>query len=207
MSPLPTRAPPDPRRPQRALLGMPSSGLLRLARDQSGVAAIEAALTFPILILLFFGIVNIADYVANVNKVVTASSVVGDLVTRNDTTVTRASITDYFQAAELAIWPIPINTVRLEVAAYRKTGGTIAATPQWRVMSTGGRDCDSVQTQPLTNLVDNGQDVIVSVACMNYVPPVVEFLGINIIGFRSINIREQMAMRPRKSNTIVCTGC
>jgi Flp pilus assembly protein TadG len=185
----------------------PRSRLARLARDQSGVAAIEAALTFPMLILLFLGIVNVADYANNLNKVVTASALVGDLVSRNDTTVTSAAITDYFEAAELAIWPIDIDNVRLQVAAYRKTSGTINSKPQWTVSSNGGEACDTVDTTQLTDLVDNGQDVIVSVACTEYVPPVVSFMWGNILGFSSITIREQMAMRPRISSTIGCTGC
>lgn len=189
-----------------------STGLRGLARDQSGVAAIEAALTFPILILLFFGIVNIADYVANINKIVTASAVVGDLVARNDTTVTGAAIEDYFKAAEMAAWPIPFNTVRLEVRAYRKTGTVINATPQWskikRATGTGAvTSCAPVVPGNLTNLINSGEDVIVAVACMNYEPPVVQFLGGNILGFASTRISDQMAMRPRISGTIACTGC
>ena len=181
------------------------SAVRRFGADQSGVAAIEAAITFPILILLFFGVVNVADYVATLNRIVTASNLTGDLVARNDGTVTSSAIDDYFTAAGLAIRPINAADVRMSVYAFRKNGQTM--TQQWSRSSAGGTAACAIDTSTLSTLVNNGQDVIVSVACTNYAPPVVTFMGANILGFTSITITEQMALRPRISDTIACSGC
>jgi Flp pilus assembly protein TadG len=181
-----------------------NSAVRRFGADQSGVAAIEAAITFPILILLFFGVVNVADYVATLNRIVTASNLTGDLVARNDGTVTSSAIDDYFTGAGLAIRPLDPDNVRMSVSAYRKSGEVM--TEQWTHSSAGGDECN-VDTSALSSLVSEGQDVIVSVACTNYAPPVVTFMGANILGFTSITITEQMALRPRISDTIACSGC
>ena len=173
--------------------------------NQSGVAAIEAAITFPILILLFFGVVNVADYVATLNRIVTASNLLGNLVQRNDTTVTSSSIDEYFTGAGLAIRPINAADVRMSVYAFRKNGQTM--TQQWSRSSAGGTAACDIDTSTLSTLVDNGQDVVLAVACTSYAPPVVTFMGANILGFASITITEQMIAKPTISGTIACTGC
>ena len=58
------------------------SCLKRLARDASGVAAVEFALVLPVLMLLYLGSVEVARYVLINHKVEKATSTVADVVSQ-----------------------------------------------------------------------------------------------------------------------------
>ena len=53
----------------------------------SGVAAIEFAIVFPILLMLLFGIINVVQDLAMSRRITAAAELVADLVTRRDTTI------------------------------------------------------------------------------------------------------------------------
>jgi hypothetical protein len=42
---------------------------------------------------------------------------------------------------------------------------------------------------------------------MNYSPYIASFLGKAILGATSFTLSEQIALRPRQSTTLACTGC
>lgn len=179
--------------------------LIRLRKDQSGVAALEIAFIMPFLLFLYFGLVDLTAMISLNRKVTYASSVVADLVTQNDTTVTSSSIDDYFQAAALVMKPTPMTNIRIEVYQYRNVTGTI--TNQWRRKSTTGPSCAAPSTTGMTNLMTDGNDLIVAVLCTEYSPYIATFLGQNILGATSFTMNEQIALRPRQSATLTCTGC
>jgi hypothetical protein len=53
----------------------------------------------------------------------------------------------------------------------------------------------------------DGNDLIVAVLCTQYTPYIATFLGQNILGATTFTMNEQIALRPRQSATLVCTGC
>ena len=53
----------------------------------------------------------------------------------------------------------------------------------------------------------DGNDVIVTVVCTTYSPYMATFLGKAVLGATSFNMSEQIALRPRSSTTLACTGC
>jgi Flp pilus assembly protein TadG len=176
------------------------------SRDQSGVAAVELAITLPFLLLLFFGLINVADYMSRKSRLATATALVGDLVARNDAVVSRRDIEDYFTAAGLLLGAAPGSGVTIDVRALRKTGGVLADTPQWS-RSWGGGACAPSGLKPLQDATGDGHDIIVAVSCMTYEPPVASFLGTDILGFASSTLRQQMAMAPHRSATLSCNDC
>lgn len=180
--------------------------LQRFGRDQSGVAAVEMALTLPFLLLLFFGVVNMADYIASRSRIATATALVADLVARHDAVISRRDIDDYFVAAGLSLGASGSNQVRIEVRALRKSGGELATTPRWS-RGWGGSQCPAPDLQSLSGVIENERDIIVTLSCMSYTPPVASFLGGDILGFASTTIIHQMAAVPRESVTLSCNDC
>ena len=77
-------------------------GLGRLFHDRRGVAALEFALTFPIMAALLVGMVEIATTVQSLMKYNLSAHTVTDLVSRCRT-VDAADLTDDFMAAALII--------------------------------------------------------------------------------------------------------
>lgn len=174
-------------------------------RDSRGVAAIEIALIMPFLLILFFGLVDITSLISLNRKVTYAASVVSDLVTQNQTTVLGTNITDYFNAAKLVMKPTDIADVRVEIYQFRKVGSTV--TGQWNKKSTGGTACGTPSTSGLANLMADGNDIIVAKVCTTYTPWVATVLGQSILGATSFTMGEEIALRPRQSLTLDCTGC
>jgi len=179
--------------------------LIRFRKETSGVAALEMAFIMPFLLFLYFGLVDLTAMISLNRKVTYAASVVADLVTQNETTVTAGAIDDYFNAAELVLMPTPIANARVEVYQYRRINGTI--TNQWSRKSSGGVGCGAPNTSGLADLMSDNNDVVVAVVCTTYTPYVATFLGKTILGATSFSMNEQNAVRPRQSLTLTCSGC
>lgn len=179
--------------------------LVALRNDSRGVAAIEMAFIMPFLLFLYFGLVDLTSLISLNRKVTYAAGVIADLVTQNESTVTGAAITGYFDAAKMVMKPTAIANVRIEVYQFRNVSGTI--TSIWNKKSSGGAACGMPSTSGLSSLMTDGNDVIVAVVCTTYTPFMATFLGKMILGATSFTMSEEIALRPRQSATLACTGC
>ena len=170
---------------------------------RAGVAAIEFALVFPVLALLFFGMIDLTHYILTAQKVNSAAALVADLVTRHINAIPTASVDDYFLAAKLLFKPATPN-LQIDVYDYaQNANGNL--TLRWQ--KSLGRPCDP----PVINMNDPNDpvakalpdsDVVVAVACMPYTAPVPFIAGIQEVVFSS-SLQGQMALRPRQSITLL----
>ena len=179
--------------------------LTSFIRDSRGIAAIEMAFIMPFLLFLYFGLVDLTALISLNRKATYAASVVADLVTQNDTTVKASDISDYFNAASMVMDPTPMTNVRVEVYQFHSNSGAI--TSQWNKPSTGGTSCGTPSTSGMSNLMTDGNDLVVAVVCTTYTPYIATFLGSAILGATSFTLSEQIALRPRQSSALACTGC
>lgn len=177
----------------------------RYLRDNRGIAAIETAFILPFLLFLYFGLIDLTAMISLNRKVTYSASVVADLVTQNNTTVTSTNIDDYFKAAGLVMKPRPITDVRVEVYMFRKVSGN--PTNKWKKLSTGGSDCGTPSTSGMANLMTDNNDLIVGVVCTTFSPYIASFLGKTILGATTFNMNEQIALRPRQSTVLDCPTC
>ena len=179
--------------------------LILFGKDCRGIAAIEMAFIMPFLLFVYFGLIDLTAMISLNRKVTYGASAVADLVTQNKDTVTSANIDDYVKAAALVMKPTPIADVRVEVYMFRKVSG--AATNKWKTVSSGGPACGTPSATGLTNLMTDGNDLIIGVVCTNYTPYIATFLGDNILGATTFSMNEQIALRPRQSTLLVCATC
>lgn len=177
----------------------------RFIADTRGVAAIEMAFIMPFLLFLYFGLVDLTDLISTTRKINYTASVVGDLVAQNDTTITKATIADYFNAAAMVMKPKPINQVRIEVYQYRKVQGV--PTNQWSTNNGGTGNCGAPSILGMLNLMSDNNDLIVTRVCSTYSPYVASFLGSMILGATSFPLADEIALRPRQSNALACSDC
>src|ERR1700755_1455005 len=78
--------------------------LVALWRDRSGVAATEFAVIVPLMLVLFFGVVEFSTGVAVDRKVTLVARTLSDLVSQN-TSVTDTQFTNIFNAGTRVMSP------------------------------------------------------------------------------------------------------
>lgn len=172
---------------------------LALARryklSQKGVIAIEAAFIFPVVILMYFGMLDLIQFVSVNRRVAAASGAVADLVNANDKTVSAAQIDDYFNAAYMNLKPVPQGNIRVEVYNFRMVSG--AATLNWSRNSAGGAACGATPTSAGFPTVVNNHDTTVTRVCTSYTPFFGRFMGQTLLGTTAIKLTKTIFGRPR----------
>jgi Flp pilus assembly protein TadG len=109
---------------------MRQRGFTSYLKAQSGVAAIEFAFILPVMLLLYFGMMDLTSLVVNNRKVTTVASAVADLTSQSRTSILKSQIDDYMKVANLVLNPMPTSGVTVTVYGYRNSGGT--ATKIWQ---------------------------------------------------------------------------
>lgn len=170
-------------------------------RETRGVAAIEFAIIFPLLLMIFFVIVNLSQYVSMNRKLTVTANLVADLVTRKKE-ITQSDLDDFFVAAELSLRPVEISGVRIDVHKFAKGGA------DWTKSSPGGAACRAPTRTNYTTLL-NATDLIVVVVCMpSFDAPASVSSPAAIGNFFQIFAppRQEVVMRPRLGTTLkFCT--
>src|SRR6516162_6596126 len=83
-----------------------------IARDCSGIALMEAAIVFPVLIILFFGVSELSEGFIASRRVVAAAYTAADLVARLQT-VSSSDLTALKSMIDETIKPLPVATLGL----------------------------------------------------------------------------------------------
>lgn len=78
----------------------------RIARDQSGLAAVEFALILPVMLILFFGIFETSQALSARADVVNLTSAAADLVAQ-ESAATTDDIGNVYNAASAMLYPFP----------------------------------------------------------------------------------------------------
>lgn len=92
------------------------SNLSRLRRDKRGVSAIEFALVFPVLLLIYFGIVGVTQILSVDRKVTSIASSTADLVSQ-ETILNNTIIQDIYTASISLIAPFSTNSISIVVTS------------------------------------------------------------------------------------------
>jgi Flp pilus assembly protein TadG len=173
----------------------------RYARDARGVASIEMALIFPVMLIVFVGLVDVSNLLTANRRVTLTASTLGDLVTQSPGSVTTADLDGFFDAASPIMDPFPATSTSLELYTYTPSGGS--ATLDWEYKS-GDVACGAAPTVDATKLtlMAEDNDVVVSRTCYIWEP----VLGI-ILGFATTTIQDQLMLRPRQTARITCDDC
>jgi Flp pilus assembly protein TadG len=88
-----------------------------LPGDRSGLAAVEFAMIVPLMLVLFFGLNELSSGIAVNRKVTLMARTLSDLTSQN-TTVTDAQLTNFFNASKAILTPYastPVNATISEL--------------------------------------------------------------------------------------------
>ena len=104
-----------------------------LRHDHSGLAAVEFALIFPIMLLLFLGSFETTNLVLAYMKVEASAETAADLVaqTRVNTVLQSTDFTNITNAAKQVLTPLPTSGTLLKIAYASVTYNTGSAVIDW----------------------------------------------------------------------------
>jgi len=170
----------------------------RLGRDERGVSAIEFAMLAPVLIAFYFGMAEFCQGFMAQKRMGHVSAMVADLVAQEESVAT-ANLDDIFNIGGLIMKPFSTAALQQRVSSVTRTAGV--ATVDWsRGAGMTARPVSSTITLP-TDLIADGESVIVSEATYDYDSPVDYFMP-GITRFSHI-----YSLRPRTVDKTLCSNC
>jgi Flp pilus assembly protein TadG len=171
----------------------------RIRRDQRGTAAVEFALIAPIMITIYFGLVETCEAVLAERKADHVASAVGDLVAQS-TGVSTSDLADIFAIGNTIMSPFSTTTLQMRVTSLTPNGaGNPAVTWSYGAGGLGALSAGTVKTLPIT--VGSGDSVIMSEVTYQYNSPLKYILP------NALTFNEVYYLRPRQVSQISCTGC
>lgn len=180
-----------------AMIGL----LRRFRRDDRGVSAIELSLLLPFMLSLYLGGVQLSQAIDIDRKVTLAARTVADLTSQVAST-DNAGVNTILNAATQVMSPYADGTsdaaklmVRVSVI---KIDASLNPTIEWSKAKNGSA-LTSVNIPPALRVANTY--LVLGEARYAYTPPI----GYTLTG--TMNLDDQIYMRPRLSTTVTCTGC
>ena len=179
------------------------SRLMRKARslrkDQSGMAAIEMAFVFPVMLTIYFGLVDITNLLSANRRVTLAASTLADLVTQAPGVVTKADLNGFYNAVKPIMDPFPSTDVKIQIYGYRKNGTNVEV--RWKDIKNANCGGDP-STTGLIDLMNENNDLVMARVCISVTP-----ITGKIVGSAPFTLTDSLVLRPRQSTTITCSDC
>ncbi len=174
----------------------------RLTRDSRATAAIEFALIFPVLVLLYVGAVEIGNLLTIDRRLTEVASAAADL-TAQVKSVSTSDLSDVTSAATSIMTPYsttPLNMVISSVVADQNNVGKVA----WSYALKGAPRAKGSTYNVPAGLTSAGSSVIVAEISYAFTP----LLGLSqIFSPGTFTIQRTFYERPRRSLTVACTNC
>ncbi len=140
--------------------------LRSLRGDVRGTSAIEFAILAPLMILVFFGLVEVGQVVLASRRTAHAASTISDLVAQQSSVSTSAT-TDDFAAAQQVMTPMSPTSLQMKVTSVTlQSNGTV--TVDWSDVPPGGGLAADIKgatyPAPAGMLTNTGDSMIVGTA-------------------------------------------
>lgn len=169
----------------------------QLRDDTRGLSAVEFAVIVPMMLVLFFGLVEISNGVAADRKVTLTARALSDLISQA-VTVTDSDISESFSASKGVMSPFDTSTIKSVVSEVKIDANGVAKIA-WSKANANAtkRATDSAVTLPANLNVPNTY-LIWSEVSYTYKP------SVNwIVSASGIPLSEQFFTRPRQSNCVL----
>lgn len=174
-----------------------------LLKCQRGVVAIEMAFIGPFMLLLYFGLLDMTNFMTENRKTIAIAGSVGDLIGQHRRSVLLSDITDYLRVGNMIMKPDTDGDVRIVVTTYRKVGNV--PTPIWSRNNGKGVACaNTVPNAEILALMELNNDVVVTQVCTK----IRLFSGKLLTFYRpdksDFDVENFVMVRPRVALTLEC---
>lgn len=167
-----------------------------LASDQRGISAIEFSLLMPLMMVMYFGSIEVTDAISADRQVTLVASTVADITTEY-TSVAAGDVTNILNAASTVFYPFSNAQVVLSSVVIDANGNAYV---DWSATQNGTQRSGNVTSLVPSALRVANTSLIWGEATYVYRPS----LGYVITG--SFNLYNQIFMRPRLSACVQYTG-
>ncbi len=170
---------------------------IRWIREQNAAALPEFALLFPILVAMIMGVFDIGRALTINQKVISASQIIADLITRNQN-IESEQLDDIIAAGQMALDPYDRAPMGYDIVSIQFDD---EGDPQelWRV--TDNTDENEDMMDNAIGLGDEGEGVVAVTVTYTYQPYFTQFLR------DQVNMQEVAYLRGRRSAIINCEDC
>jgi len=102
----------------------PFAKILKFARDERGISAVEFGLIAPFMALIYFGCIELSLMMTVDRKVTGATAALGDLTSRA-ASVNNSDLTDIFEATRMVMQPHNMTGIRMRVSSLYEDSGQV----------------------------------------------------------------------------------
>lgn len=174
-----------------------------LVKCQRGVVAIEMAFIGPFMLLLYFGLLDMTNFMTENRKTIAIAGSVGDLVGQHRRSIVLSDINDYLRVGNMVMKPDTGDDVRIVVTTYRKVGNV--PTKVWSKHNGKGVACvNTVPAPEILALMEVNNDVVVAQVCTK----IRLFSGKLLTFYRpdksDFDVENYVMIRPRVALTLEC---
>src|SRR5258708_22737391 len=183
------------------MISLRSLRIRHFARDSRGAAAVEFALITPMMLTMYFGMVELSSGVAIDRKVTMVSRTLSDLVAQS-TAVTNSDISNVFNAWAAMMTPYlatPMTAKLTEVSIDNTGKATVVCSRYWTYGSGvgSGRTVGAVVTSSVpSGLIVNNTNLIWAEVSYVYTPT------IGYVVTSAVTLTDQFFARPRQSTSV-----
>jgi Flp pilus assembly protein TadG len=173
--------------------------LSRLAGDARGVAAVEFAMIVPLLLALYFGVVELTQGLMTQQRAAHTASTIGDLVAQNSS-LTAAEVGDIFTVGDTVMYPYPITSLKMRVTSLTAdaSGNVTVAWSQASGMTALAKG--SPVSVP-ANVISPGGSAIMGESQYTYVSAFSQVMPTPVV------FKKTYYQAPRISTTVTCADC
>lgn len=169
-------------------------GIQGLCYNEKGVSAVEFALIAPVMILIYFGCIELSLMMRADRRITTTAASLGDLSARLSV-ITDADMRDMFEAAEVLMQPHGAGNAKMRITSVADTGSG-----QTRVQWSDGHNLPPYAPNTVLSLpagiVPPSGSVIVSEVQFDYTST----LGFVVTTTQTMS--DTFYLRPRRVTTI-----
>ena len=168
-----------------------------LLRAKDGMAAVEFAFLAPIMVLLFFGTLELSAALDCRSRVSIVASTAADLVAQ-ETTVSTTDMNNVFAALNTIIYPYNSAPAKIVISSIVDNGAGVDKVAWSNAQNATARTVGSVVTVPAGLITPNsGGGVILAEITYSFAPTTTVYLG------NALSMTSSFYAHPRRSLTVI----